>query len=188
MKTISNAILHDRIKIFTMILNLSKIKTEALLLFCKDLILSYKDKTQVLFDVNEETNEYIHEVTQDFLTQIQNVTYDNEHYLYHRKHYRIKAVLDAYNIINQTISEELTQDKPFNPAMLYFALLAVWFKELGKENKSKEFIYFLLFPYGQVYDKLLLNIDNDEFKQINIAMIEVAERVIFKLEQFSFVK
>jgi hypothetical protein len=30
-----------------MILNLSKIKTESLLLFCKDLILSYKDKDDI---------------------------------------------------------------------------------------------------------------------------------------------
>jgi len=30
-----------------MILNLSKIKTQSLLLFCKDLILSYKDKNDI---------------------------------------------------------------------------------------------------------------------------------------------
>jgi hypothetical protein len=30
-----------------MILNLSKIKTESLLLFCRDLILSYKDKVDL---------------------------------------------------------------------------------------------------------------------------------------------
>ena len=44
-----------------MILNISKIKTESLLLFCKDLILSYKDKinlneSELDKDIVEEFN------------------------------------------------------------------------------------------------------------------------------------
>ncbi len=169
-----------------MILNLSKIKTEALLLFCKDLILSYKDSETILFEENEDIEHYIQEVTEEFLVQIENVTFPSEHYLSNRKHYRIKAVLDAYNYVNQTISKELKEDSLFNPAMLYFSLLAVWFKELDKESKSKEYIYFLLYPYANVYDKLLINIDDEKFKVMNIAMIEIAERVIYKLEKLSF--
>ncbi len=169
-----------------MILNLSKIKTEALLLFCKDLILSYKDSETILFDENEEIETYIQEVTIEFLNQIEKVTFPSEHYLQNRKHYRIKAVLDAYNYINKTISNELKENTLFNPAMLYFSLLAVWFKELDKESKSKEYIYFLLYPYANVYDKLLLNINDDKFKAMNIAMLEIAERIIYKLESLSF--
>jgi hypothetical protein len=183
-----NSIYKTILRYLTMILNLSQIKTEALLLFCKDLILSYKDSEQKLFNVNEEIDEYIIGVTEDFLKQIGRVTSDNDYYLYHRKHYRIKAILDAYDVINRAISYELKENTPFNPAMLYFSLLAVWFKELGKENKSKEYIYFLLYPYGQVYDKLLVNVEDEAFKAMNIAMIQLAEKVIYKLEGFSFSK
>ena len=168
-----------------MILNLSKIKTEALLLFCKDLILAYKDKEEHLFDVDNEINEYINSVSEDFLKQINNVTFDSAHYLQNRKHYRIKAVLNAYNFINSEISNAFKDGTAFNPSMLYLSLLAVWFKELDKERTSKEFIYFTLFPYGNLYDKLLLNIKDEKFKTINIKMMEIAERVIYKYDAIS---
>ncbi|AXH13836.1 hypothetical protein [Malaciobacter mytili] len=169
-----------------MILNLSKIKTEALLLFCKDLILSYKDKDEKLFNIEEELDNYINSVSEDILKQINNVTFDTEHYLKNRKHYRIKAVLIAYNFINDQISKYLAQGSAFNPAMLFLALLAVWFKELDKERTSKEFIYFTLFPYGNVYDKLLINVKDNDFKKINIEMMDIAEKTIFNLDKVSF--
>ncbi len=169
-----------------MILNLSKIKTEALLLFCKDLILSYKDKDVKLFNIEEELNNYINSISDDILKQINNVTFDTEHYLKNRKHYRIKAVLMAYNYINDQISKYLSQGSAFNPAMLFLALLAVWFKELDKERTSKEFIYFTLFPYGNVYDKLLINLKDNDFKKINIEMMDIAERTILNLDKVSF--
>ncbi len=171
-----------------MILNTSKIKTEALLLFCKDLILSYKDKDIKLFDINDEINEYIKNISDDMLKQIENVTQTSDLYIKNRKHFRIKAVLDVYNFVNKEISKELFQDKPFNPAMLYFSLLAVWFKELDKESKSKEYIYFLIYPYTSVYDKLLVNIRDENFKMLNISMIGIAERVIIKLDKLTFNK
>ena len=154
-----------------MILNLSKIKTEALLLFCKDLILSYKDNQAKLFEINEDTDEYIQNITNDFLKQIDNVTFPPSHYLQNRKHYRIKAVLTAYNFINSEVSKQIKEGSAFNPAMLYFSMLAVWFKELDKESKSKEFIYFIIYPYANVYDKLLLNIEDEKFKLLNVQMI-----------------
>ena len=67
--------------------------------------------------------------------------------------------------------------------MLYFSLLNLWFKELEKENKSKEFIYFLLYPYENVYDKLLIGIKNIEYKAMNIKMIELAEKIVYKYEK-----
>ena len=168
-----------------MILNLSKIKTEALLLFCKDLILSYKDKEEKIFNISDDIDQYMCGISDDMLKNICNITFDNEHYLKNRKHYRIKAILDAYNFINQEMSEVLKDGTQFNPSMLYFALLATWFKELDKESRSKEYIYFIIYPYANVYDKLLLNIDDEKFKLLNIAMIEIAEEVIVKLDRLS---
>jgi hypothetical protein len=61
----------------------------------------------------------------------------------------------------------------------------MWFKELGKESKSKEYIYFLLYPYSITYDKLLLNIKDEKFKVLNIKMIDIAERVILKYNKYT---
>ena len=172
-----------------MILNVSKIKTESLLLFCKDLILSYKDKVDVYdYGMDKEVIENFNNIGNDMLKQILNVTFPEKYYLQNRKHYRIKAVLDGYNFINNEISKSLKENEAFNPSMLYFSLLAVWFKELNKESRSKEYIFFLLYPYSQVYDKLLVEIKNKEFRTLNIKMIELAENVIYKLDKYNFEK
>ncbi|WP_321313845.1 hypothetical protein [Halarcobacter sp.] len=169
-----------------MILNLSQIKTEALLLFCKDLIESYKDKNDIEFNIDNEINEYINKTSNEIFKQLQIVTFSNDYYIKNRNHYRIKAVLNAYNFINKEITKELKKGKVFNPSMLYFSLLAVWFKELGKESKSKQYIYFTIYPYSLVYDKLLINIKDEKFKLMNIAMLEIAEKVVLKLDKISF--
>lgn len=170
-----------------MILNLSKIKTESLLLFCKDLILSYKDKDDInTHGVDKEIIREFNLVCEDILKQIEKVTFSNEYYLQNRKHYRIKAILDGYNFINNDISNALAKEESFNPSMLYFSLLAVWFKELNKESRSKEYIYFIIYPYSNVYDKLLVNIKDDNFKKLNISMIELAEKIIYKFDAYSF--
>jgi hypothetical protein len=172
-----------------MILNVSKIKTESLLLFCKDLILSYKDRVDVNdYGMDKEVIEKFNNIGNDMLKQILNVTFPQNYYLQNRKHYRIKAVLDGYNFINDEISKNLKENEAFNPSMLYFSLLAVWFKELNKESRSKEYIYFLLYPYYQVYDKLLIEIKNKEFRALNIKMIELAENVIYKFDKYNFAK
>ena len=172
-----------------MILNVSKIKTESLLLFCKDLIISYKDRVDVNdYGMDKEVIEKFNNIGNDMLKQILNVTFPQNYYLQNRKHYRIKAVLDGYNFINDEISKNLKENEAFNPSMLYFSLLAVWFKELNKESRSKEYIYFLLYPYSQVYDKLLIEIKNKEFRTLNIKMIELAENVIYKFDKYNFAK
>ena len=170
-----------------MILNLSKIKTESLLLFCKDLILSYKDKENSnIYNIDKDIIDNFNKVNNDMLKQISNVTFENKYYLDNRKHYRIKAVLDGYNFINNEISKALKKEEEFNPSMLYFSLLAVWFKELNKESKSKEYIYFTIFTYGKVYDEFLVNIKDENFKKINISMILLAEKIIYKFDKYSF--
>ena len=170
-----------------MILNLSKIKTESLLLFCRDLILSYKDKDDIeKYIMDKEVIEKFNNIGNDMLTQISNVTLPSNYYIQNRKHYRIKVILDGYNFINNEVSKNLKQNEEFNPSMLYFSLLAVWFKELNKESKSKEYIYFILYPYANAYDKFLVEIKNKEFKQLNIKMIELAEKIIYKFDRYSF--
>ena len=120
-----------------MIINLSKTKTESLLLFCKDLILSYKDGVDIEKDgVDKDIIENFNNIGNDMLKQILNITLPDKYYLENRKHYRIKAILDGYNFINNEISKELKQNEAFNPSMLYFSLLALWFKELNKESRS----------------------------------------------------
>jgi len=172
-----------------MILNLSKIKTESLLLFCKDLILSYKDKEDVqTYGVDKDVITKFNSIGDDMLKQISKLTYSNEYYMSNRKHYKVKAILDAYNFINAEISKALEKEQSFNPSMLYFSLLAVWFKELNKEPRSKEYIYFTIYPYSNVYDEFLVGIKNDEFKKLNIAMIEIAEKIIYRFDSYSFVK
>lgn len=172
-----------------MILNVSKIKTESLLLFCKDLILSYKDKVDVNnYDVDKEVLVNFNNIGNDMLKQISNVTFPSNYYLQNKKHYRIKAVLEGYSFIHNEISKNMKENEPFNPSMLYFSLLALWFKELNKESRSKEYIYFIIYPYSQVYDKLLIEIKNKEFRNLNIKMIELAESVIFKFDKFNFSK
>ena len=170
-----------------MILNLSKIKTESLLLFCRDLILSYKDKDDIeKYLMDKEVIEKFNNIGNDMLKQISNVTLPSSYYLQNRKHYRINAILDGYNFINKEISKNLKENEEFNPSMLYFSLLALWFKELNKESKSKEYIYFILFPYANVYDKFLIEIKDKDFKLLNIKMIELAEKIIYKFDKYSF--
>ena len=170
-----------------MILNVSKIKTESLLLFCKDLILSYKDQSDIeKYLMDKEVIEKFNNIGNDMLKQISNITYPQNYYLENRKHYKIKSILDGYNFINNEISKNLKQNEEFNPSMLYFPLLALWFKELNKESKSKEYIYFILFPYANVYDKFLVEIKDKDFKLLNIKMIELAEKVIYKFDKYNF--
>jgi len=171
-----------------MILNLSKIKTEALLLFCKDLIHSYINERQNTFDISEDILSFMNKTSNEMLVQLEYMTYPNDYYLKNAKNFKIKAVLAAYNLINKEVGKALKKEKEFNPSMLYFSLLAMWFKELNHEARSKEYMYFIIYPYSRVYDKLLLNIKDENFKNLNISMLEVAEKVILKLERMSFRK
>lgn len=168
-----------------MIINLSKIKTEALLLLCRDIITSYENSDNENFFINEDIKNYINDVSRNILKELNKVTKDNDFYLKNRTtSYRISGILKAYNFISFELSKEFTDGVEFNPAMLYISLLATWFKELSKESKSKEYIYFLIYPYSNVYDMLLLNVKDEKFKIINIKMIEIAERVILKFDKY----
>ncbi|WP_298753649.1 hypothetical protein [uncultured Arcobacter sp.] len=167
-----------------MIINLSKIKTEALLLLCKDLISSYENSEDIDFSIDKNIKDYIDEISKDILKELKKVTRDNDFYIKNKSSSRIKSILKAYNFINKELSLEFQDSVEFNPSMLYISLLAMWFKELEKESKSKEYIYFLIYPYSNVYDKLLLNIKDEKFRNLNIKMIDIAERVILKYDKY----
>jgi hypothetical protein len=169
-----------------MILNLSKIKTEALLLFCKDIIVTYKDSEEIAFDVDKELIEFINSVSENILKEINRAVRSHQFYMSNSNNSRIKAVILSYEFLNKEISQILKEDNKFNPSMLYFSLLAMWFKELNKESKSKEFIFFTIYTYGEVYDRLLLKQKDVEFRRLNIKMIEIAEKIILKFDNYKF--
>ncbi|TLS72514.1 hypothetical protein FE243_03685 [Aliarcobacter thereius] len=167
-----------------MILNISKIKTEALLLFCRDLINSYKDSKSNL-GLDDLLEEEFKTINSDIYKQLNNLLQDSSFYIKNQNSFRVKAILKSYNFINRSISKSLQKDESFNPSMLLFSLLALWFKELNKEADSKEYIYFILYPYSNVYDKFLLKIKNSDFRNMNIKMIDIAEKTIENYENFS---
>jgi hypothetical protein len=169
-----------------MILNISKIKTEALLLFCKDIILSYQSLNNDLFDIDDELKIFIENNTNEILRQLNYLTKPHDFYLRQQNSAHVKAILLAYEYLNKTLNKYLENGKAFNPSMLYFSLLASWFAELQKESRSKEYIYFIIYPYAIVYDKLLLNLTNKEFKALNISMITIAEKVILEFDRYKF--
>ncbi|OCL88551.1 hypothetical protein AAX26_00232 [Aliarcobacter thereius] len=167
-----------------MILNISKIKTEALLLFCRDLINSYKDSKSNL-GLDELLEEEFKKINSDIYKQLNNLLQEPSFYIKNQSSFRIKAILKSYNFINKSISESLQKDEAFNPSMLLFSLLALWFKEFNKEANNKEYIFFILYPYSNVYDKFLLKIKDSSFRDINIKMINIAEKTIQKYEEFA---
>ncbi|OCL84088.1 hypothetical protein [Arcobacter porcinus] len=167
-----------------MILNISKIKTEALLLFCRDLINSYKDSKSNL-GLDDLLEEEFKKINSDIYKQLNNLLQEPSFYIKNQSSFRVKAILKSYNFINSSISKSLQKDEAFNPSMLLFSLLALWFKEFNKEANSKEYIFFILYPYSNVYDKFLLKIKDSNFRDMNIKMIEIAEKTIEKYEEFS---
>ena len=169
-----------------MIINSSKVKTEALLLFCRDLISSYKDNNDEVFDVTKDIKEFVDDRTLQLLKAINISVQPIDYYLRNKKVSRISMILKTYEYINKNITKLMKNNTRFNPAMLCFSLLSTWFAELGHELQSKEFLFFTIYPYGEIYDRLLLNIENIEYKTLNISMINIAEDTIFKLNTYRF--
>lgn len=169
-----------------MIINSSKVKTEALLLFCRDLIDSYKDNNDEIFDVSKDIKEFVDIRTAQLYKAINIAVQPIDYYLRNKKVSRISMILKTHQYINKNITQLMKNNTKFNPSMLCFALLSTWFAELGHENNSKEFLFFTIYPYGEIYDTLLLNTNDIEYKSLNISMINVAENTIFKLNTYRF--
>ena len=169
-----------------MIINSNKVKTEALLLFARDLIDSYTNSNDEVFDISVELKEFITVRIEQLQKAINVAVQPIDYYLRNKKVSRITMILKSYQYINTSITKLLKNNSKFNPSMLCFSLLSTWFAELGKENNSKEFLYFSIYPYGEIYDKLLLNVKDLEYKSLNINMITIAEETIFKLNRYGF--
>ena len=169
-----------------MIINSSKVKSEALLLFCRDLIRSYKNSNDHIFNITQDIKDFIDEQIKQLIKAINTNIQPIDYYIRNRKVSRISHILNSYNYINKNISKLLKDGDRFNPAMLCFSLLSTWFAELSIGENDKEFLYFCLYPYSEIYDKLLLNTNNLEYKNLNISMLNIAEDTIVKLDRYRF--
>jgi hypothetical protein len=170
-----------------MVVNIVSLKTEALLLFSRDLINTYNNEegnneTNTIFVADEYLKLSIKTHIDNLQKGINALLQPNEYYMRNIGVTRIKLIIKLYNLLNKLVSIHLKNDARFNPSMLLFSMLATWFKELGYENNSKEFIFFSIYPYGEIYDSLLLNVKDLEYKKLNIHMIQIAEDVIIKLD------
>jgi len=154
------------------------LKSEALLLFCRDLLNSYNDNDASVFSVDKRLELLINEHTNNILKGINSVLQDNEYYLRNAKISRIKMILHYYNSINNSISQALKHESEFDPCMLSFAMLATWFKEYGFETRVKEFVFFSIYPYGDIYDGLLVKNVNEKYKKLNIQMVKLSEKMM----------
>lgn len=164
-----------------MIVNLSKIKTEALLLFSKELIKSYIYKDEKIIVVDEYVTKIIEDRTYDIYKNIINTIHRDEVYT-SGSNIHARLVMKYFDFLNKQITKELKMGEPFNPSVLLFSLLATWFLELGHESKSKEYIYFSLFTYGEIYDLMFVTTQDVAYKAMNIKMVDIAERIIYKYD------
>ncbi|QOG11592.1 hypothetical protein [Arcobacter sp. FWKO B] len=164
-----------------MILNISKIKTEALLLFAKELIKSYINNNEKIFFVDENTTQIVENKTYELYTQIVKSIHKDEFYT-SGTNIHARLVMKHFEYLNKLIAKELNMGEPFNPSVLLFSLLATWFLELGHESKSKEYLYFSLFTYGEIYDLMFVNTKDVAYKAMNIKMVDIAERIIYKYD------
>ncbi len=169
-----------------MIINSSKVKTEALLLFCRDLIESYKINKNQVFNIDNVTREFIDDRSEQLLCAINLIVQPTDYYLRNSKVSRITVILKSYDYITKQITKKFREKDPFNPAMLCFGLLCSWFAELSINEDEKEFLYFSIYPYGEIYDKLLLNINDSSYKKINLSMLNIAENVVNNLYFYRF--
>ena len=167
-----------------MIINLSKVKSEALLLLCRDLIDNYKTNNDQIFNISLDIQVYIDKQIEQLYKAINVSIQPKDYYIRNQKVSRINFILKIYNNINNNISKQFKKGDKFNPAMLCFALLSTWFAEFSMAIDEKEYLYFTLYPYSEIYDKLLLNLDDTEYKQLNIFMINIAETTILKLKTY----
>ena len=125
-----------------------------------------------IFNINDDTKYYIINETTNLYNEITKVVKPINYYINNQQNIRIKMIIKSYEYINKTISKHFQNQAKFNPSMLCFSFLATWFKELEYETNSKEYIYFLLYPYSNIVDKLIVQINNIQYKQLNISMIE----------------
>jgi len=166
-----------------MVINTASVKSEALLLFCRDLINSYKTTSLDIYNIDEDLKTFISTKIEDVSKAIDVLVQPNNYYIRNIRVINIKIILKYYNFINDEVSRYLQKEPNFNPSMLCFALLSTWFKELEYEKHKKEYIFFGLFPYWEVFDSLIVKSKDLEYKRLNVKMVQIAEDVIVKLDK-----
>jgi hypothetical protein len=171
-----------------MIINPLKIKSEAILLFCRDIIENYKDTKNTLFSVDPKVEQYVEQQIDQLYKAINVTCQPIDYYVRNKQVSRIQYIIRSYDYIGKHISKKLDNNTPFNPSMLCFALLCSWFAELSVSQDDKEFLFFSVYPYSEFYDSLLLHSTNPEYKALNISMLQIAEETIEKLHSFRFHK
>lgn len=157
------------------------LKTEALLLFCRDLIETYENDENNLFSMDEQFLIFINQNIENLKKGINAIVQKNDYYLRNIRMSRIKMVLYYYEFINKTITNFMKKDNRFDPSMLCFSMLATWFKEFEVDTKSNQYVFFSIYPYGEIYDKFLIENKNETYKLINLQMIDIAEKTMLKL-------
>lgn len=165
-----------------MIINTDKVKTEALLIFCRDLISSYKD-AELIVDVQSSLKQKISIETDLTISQINKVIKPNAFYINNRNNFKIKAIFNCYEFLKHNCETYFHSKELFNPSMLFFSFLTFWFAELEKEKNSKEYIFFNIYPFCEIYDEFLINTKNHKYKILNLKMVEIAENIILAYNQ-----
>lgn len=169
-----------------MIIHPLKIKSEALLLFCRDLIESYKTNNENIFSIDQKSVEYIDTQIEQIIKAINISCQPIDYYIRNQKVTRIQYIIKSYQWINTQLHKKMKPNAPFNPSMLCFALLSTWFAELSIGEDDKEFLYFCIYPYSEVYDQLLIHTQSAPYKEMNLLMLQIAEEIIFKFHPFRF--
>jgi len=166
------------------ILNLSDIKTEALLLLCRDIIEAY-GKDSDIFSLDKEIIDKIKIVVDDISKQLNKVLRPNSYYADNKQLSKVTFTLKAYNMLNNTLSTKFKNDQLFDPFMLCISMIHTWFIELQRINKNKKYIFFLLYTYTDIFD-MIVSIKDKKYQKLSLEMMNIAESVAIDLENYNF--
>lgn len=166
----------------SMIINISDIKTEALLIFCRDIFASYKDSS-LLLEIEPELWGYFQEQNEILLSEINAIIQPNSFYIKGSMAYKNRAIIKYYQHLNNITSSFFKTEQPFNPMLFVISLLTYWFVEYGYEKKSKKYLFFHLFPFVELYDKFLYSVNDTNYKIINITTIDISQKIIEKFNR-----
>jgi len=177
-----------------MILQISTIKTKALLLICKELMQMYQDneaqnklEEKVKKDKKESFESFdtsLEKLSQGMLKELKRITkfyYDLSSETSDLKNQ--EAIKKSFDFLNFELNAHLAKNEPFCPLMLCVSFLSFWFKDLKQEGSNKEFIYFLMFPYKQSCDEILSSKEDEKHKLLNLKMLEFSEEIILKYDK-----
>ena len=171
-QTFLNILMYD----YSMIINVEKIKTEALLIFCKDLIIAYKN-SEIVVDIESELIEKMEIQTDLILKEIEKIIKPYDFYLEHQNNFKIKAILNAHSFLITHCNKRFKNNQLFNPFILVLSILTYWFGEFEKGKNIKQYIFFSIYPFCEIYDNFFVKMKNTSYKIVNLKTIEIAEEL-----------